>query len=350
MLSLDYLRGYFILVIIVDHLWKYPSAWTLISGNAWLWVTAAEGFVMISGFLIGYVRGFKNLALPLWEVTKKLWSRAALLYVWSILVSMGYLWLEWQHIIPHMPYTPLREGDYLGALIHFATSGDPHMWIHFLYLYAIFLAIAPGFVWLFRKGNTALAIIATLLLYLGGLVFDVEWMRWQVIFFGTAAVGFHFETIKSWWSSLAHVRRTSYKIILFSLSAITLASSIIIAFWPSLVSGDTIRFSEAIFKIEGFSPIRVMIAALWFASLAFLFEYITPFLKKYTFGIIEYLGTHSLTAYIVHGYVICLVNLLLSHAVPSVWDIPYNTFLGLVTILLVYALMRIPFIQRVIPK
>lgn len=62
---LDYLRGYFVVVIITDHLWRYPSLFSLITGEARLWMTAAEGFVMISGFLIGYVRGFKGRKNPL---------------------------------------------------------------------------------------------------------------------------------------------------------------------------------------------------------------------------------------------------------------------------------------------
>lgn len=48
-LRLDLLRGYFIFVMIVDHLQTFP-AWTmsLTGGNA-LWVSAAQGFVLAKG-------------------------------------------------------------------------------------------------------------------------------------------------------------------------------------------------------------------------------------------------------------------------------------------------------------
>lgn len=70
MLALDYLRGYFIVVIIIDHLYRWPSALALLTGQGHLWFNAADGFVIVSGLMIGYVRGYKGLKLSYWDVTK----------------------------------------------------------------------------------------------------------------------------------------------------------------------------------------------------------------------------------------------------------------------------------------
>lgn len=352
-MSLDYLRGYFILVIIIDHLWKFPSAWALVSGQAKLWVTAAEGFVIISGFMIGYIRGRKGLKLPFSDIARKLLSRAALLYFWMIIVSMGYIVLEWSKLVPNMPYTRIATGDhtsYSDAFTQIAFGGQPHMWIYFLYLYAIFLALAVGAVYLLRHRRGWLLAIATLFIYLLGLLLDEQWMKWQIIFFLPSIVGFYFDAIRSWWQNLARVVRFQLRDGLWAISGILLFLSVLASFAPWALPEGFIQWSASAFVIEGFSPLRVIVAGLWFTSLALIFERITPLLQKYTFGVIEYLGTHSLTAYIAHGYIICLINYLFSIAIPAVWSIPYNTLLGFIAILLTYVVIQLPVIRSVLPR
>lgn len=54
-LRLDFLRGYCIVVMTIDHVGLFP-AWTIgVTGNARLWVSAAEGFFLISGIVMGMV-------------------------------------------------------------------------------------------------------------------------------------------------------------------------------------------------------------------------------------------------------------------------------------------------------
>ncbi len=352
LLSLDYLRGYFIAVIIIDHLWRFPSLWALVSGKGMLWMSAAEGFVMISGFLIGYIRGFKGLKLPFLDIAKKLLIRAGILYVWMLIVSMGYIAIEWSGKVTNMPFTPLPTGErnYWDMFVSFATSGEPHMWIHFLYLYAIFLVLAIGVVALLRKRQPWLVLAGTLLLYLAGLQFNIEWMKWQVVFFLPSLVGFYFDTIRARWTQLGEPRRRQVRRSLYGTTLITMALSVLAIFWPQTLPSGFVEGSEAVFDIELFSPLRVLIAGLWFTTLAFVFERITPFLHKYTYGIIEYLGTHSLTAYIAHGYVICLIGLGLTFTIPTVWATWFNTLLGLLAIIGTYLIIRAPILNKVLPK
>jgi hypothetical protein len=352
-LSLDYLRGYFVLVIIIDHLWQFPSLWALLSGEAKLWVTAAEGFVMISGFLIGYIRGYKGMRLPFLAVARKLLSRAALLYFWMIIVSMGYIWLEWHKRVPNMPYTKFVPEDaphtYWEAFIQFS-SGHPHAWIHFLYLYAIFLVLSIGAVFLFRKRLSWVVLIVTLALYLVGIVQDTEWMKWQIIFFLPSIVGFHFETIRTWWHGLSAQNQHTIRHSTYLASGLVLFASIMTTYLPQLFSTDLITTLSSIFVIEAFTPLRILVAGLWFVAIAFIFEWLTPYIQKYSRGTLEYLGTHSLTAYVAHGFVICLVNFTLARDVPVWWQIPYHTLLGLLTLAGVYIVIRLPLFRSMLPR
>lgn len=95
MLVLDYLRGFFIMIIIADHLWRWPNLFEYVSGRGELWSSAAEGFVIISGLLVGYVRGYKNREKPMLEVAKKLVIRGIMLYIWMIIVSIALVWATW---------------------------------------------------------------------------------------------------------------------------------------------------------------------------------------------------------------------------------------------------------------
>jgi hypothetical protein len=353
LLSLDYLRGFFILVIIIDHLWRFPSAWALFSGEAKLWVTAAEGFVMISGFLIGYVRGYKGLKLSFVTIAKKLFVRSVMLYFWMIIVSIGYLWIEWHNRVPNMPFTKfipeVEQGDYSAAIMH-VISGQPHAWIHFLYLYAIFLMIAIGAVYLFRKRFSWAVGIISVVLYIAGIWLNIEWMKWQLIFFLPSVAGFHFDYIRLRWSQMADPTRHLVKRMLLLAAALTLLASILITYLPSLFPAPIVSTTTDIFLIEHFTAARVLMAILWFIALAFIFEKLTPYIQKYTYGTLEYLGTHSLTAYVAHGYVICLVNFALNISVPASLLIPFNTLLGALALAGVYIIIRLPVIRTVLPR
>jgi hypothetical protein len=58
-LALDLLRGYFLVSIILNHLQWYPNGLDWVAMRGSLLVSAAEGFFIISGILLGIVRGRK---------------------------------------------------------------------------------------------------------------------------------------------------------------------------------------------------------------------------------------------------------------------------------------------------
>jgi len=57
------------------------------------------------------------------------------------------------------------------------------------------------------------------------------------------------------------------------------------------------------------------------------------------------IGTHSLTAYILHGVALCAI----SYFTISGENILINTLLGAIAVLIVWGLIKIPFVRRVIP-
>jgi hypothetical protein len=345
---LDYLRGYFIVVIIVDHLWRYPSMFALISGEAKLWMTAAEGFVIISGFLIGYVRGFKGLNTSFKKIAGKLLKRSLILYAAMAVATLLYIAIEWSNVVHGMPYTPMTDGirNWSEAIINTLTMTHPHTWVHFLALYARFLFIAIPIVWLLRKHKTWLVAALSIGTYIWGMLTNTEWMVWQVLFFIPGIAGFYFDTLRNWWNEQDIVTRRTILLVLFTYFIITLFISILIAFRPGVAERAFFSALDTQFNANAMLPARIVNALLWFTALAFIFHRITPYLKKWTFGVLEYIGSHSLQAYLVHGLVICLVNLTLPDSTS--WII--NTLYGLAAVLATYVAIRLPVVNKILPR
>ncbi len=82
--SIDLLRGFFLVVIIIDHLGRFPSGFELLTGRGELWITAAEGFFFISGMMVGVTRVAKIKARGFKAIWQSLWRRSAVLYAWSV--------------------------------------------------------------------------------------------------------------------------------------------------------------------------------------------------------------------------------------------------------------------------
>lgn len=345
---LDYLRGYFIVVIIVNHLWRYPSLFVLISGEAKLWMTAAEGFVIISGFLIGYVRGFKGLKTPFKTLAGKLFRRSIILYVAMAAASLLYIAIEWTDIVHGMPYTPMTDGvrNWGEAIVNVLTMSHPHTWVHFLALYTRFLLIAIPVVWLLRTQKAWLVALLSIGMYIWGIATKTEWMVWQVLFFIPSIAGFYFDSLRNWWKNRDTTTKRTVLLVLFAYFIITVFISVLTAFYPGAAEQPFFSALDAQFNASAMRPARIANALIWFTALAFMFHHITPHLKKWTFGILGYIGAHSLQAYLMHGFIICLITLTFPDS--TAWII--NTIYGLVAILATYAAIRLPLLRRVLPR
>ena len=90
--AFDLMRGFFLIVILLDHLAYYPSGLDIFTGRGLLYISTAEGFFAISGLVLGIVRGRKLLNKPLRTAAKLLLKRSVQLYI-DQLFSHFYLQL-----------------------------------------------------------------------------------------------------------------------------------------------------------------------------------------------------------------------------------------------------------------
>ncbi len=343
---LDQLRGFFIVVIIIDHLSRWPSIFGVITGKAWLWVTAAEGFVIISGLLVGYVRGYKNRTQPMAEVSKKLVGRGLLLYMWSIIATIVYTAIVWY--VPLQggsPGLPIEKNDWFTVLTHAVTLQYTNVWVHFLGLYAVFLITSPIAIWLLRhKLAWLLGLISFGLLALGWIL-QSEYLQWQFLFFIPAIAGYYLDSIVARWKKLSARTRRALGSFTIGATLVTIIISAIATFYPDLAP-TVANATREYFEKDSISLARSAMAFLWFTGLFFIFVRFQKGIKRWFAWLLEPIGTHSLTAYIVHGFVLCLISFL----TISGSDIVINSLLDAAAILTVWAIVKIPGINRVIPR
>ena len=343
--TLDHLRGFFIIVIIIDHLSRWPSVLGLLTGKALLWVTAAEGFVSISGLLVGYIRGFKNKDLPFKDVASKLIRRGLLLYVWSLIGSIAYVAIIWYVPLEGgAPSTPMAVGNWSEFLIELVTMHYTFVWVHFLTLYALFLVASPIAVWLFRKNLSWLVGILSLVLLALGWLTHMEALQWQFLFFIPSIVGFHLHSVLDWWKKLTRATQITIASTTVGLTLVTIIASVVLTFYAQSFQG----FADAVnvlFAKDSISLFRAGMAFLWFAGFMFVFYKLRGFISRFFNWLLIPIGTHSLTAYILHGVALGII----SYFTIASADIIVNTLLGILAVMIVWTLLKIPFVRKVIP-
>ena len=360
--ELDLLRGFFICVIILDHLQFWPSPLQYLTGQGRLWASAAEGFFLISGLLVGYLRAYKQRDIPLRTISIGLWKRAFMLYAWCIgitfaVVSLSVLVTHDNALLPKLPESAVVASlpTYITSVItsHYASD-----WIYFLRLYAIVLAITPLFLFLIRKNLWWVGVLLSLTVYALSLVFviDEASMQWQVLFFGAAFIGWKLEAILAWLAARPRVR-SGLLISLIFVAFSSMALSYFMVHGWNIVERPNARFSreayvsvratvDPLFSNNPMVPLRLLIASLWFGGLLAFFHVAKSFLLKWFGWLLLSFGQASLTAYCIQAIVLVFIVAYIP-VTSSFW---LNGLVGIGVLLLFSGLLRVPLLQKIFPR
>lgn len=151
--AFDIMRGIFMASIVINHLGAAYgfSLLVLLTGGGGLPVSAAEGFFILSGFMVGYVYAPKMLTNRR-STTKHIRKRAALLYLLSVIFTLLYTaWAIRQPTQQEVlaPYPKGTVSFFYNTFLLRYTYG----WTDFLARYAVFMAITPFVLNLLIKGR-----------------------------------------------------------------------------------------------------------------------------------------------------------------------------------------------------
>lgn len=351
-LALDLLRGLFLVVIIVNHIAWSPSLFEFITGKSALFASAAEGFFIISGILVGYIYGPKILEHSRHTI-KRLWKRAGLLYILS--VSLTILFATAAYLLPESAVRLAVWDRSIGSfLLNTFTLRYSFGWTDFLARYSLFMLFAPVVLWLVAKHKTLLVAVASvgIWFFLRQNDLFLPFSAWQIIFVFGIIIGYHLPAIEAWFKALP---KTVKKWGVLAVSTISLATFVfsmglyvllpyILSSHPQLLTADIVAGADVVrqglqpyFSKEHLDLGRLLVGTLWFTSLYLLFRRHEKGLHMYTFGLLEGLGKRSLIVYICHGLVLFTMDIFIRPS-GAFSGLLFNTLITAATILFIYVL------------
>ena len=307
---LDLMRGYFLTAILVSHFYKFPSPFTLLNGRGELWVSAAPGFVFISGLLVGMVYKRKIQTLGYKAGITQLIKRGLKLHAFNIFFTVSYSMLgvyigKWQYL-----NKGLLHQDFFSAFTKALTFQYSYGWADLLIYYSIMLLfVSPLVITLFHKGIVKPIIAMSFVIWLAmfilpgtqaftGSYLPVE--SWQFLFVLGLTAGYFKEYFAGLYRKYFHSGSNRNAYILMALFAVTLTLSVADRFY-SVFGGDTKRLLDIWFKKSDLAPGLLVTFFIWFTSMYYVFGKFQGLIAKYLGWLFYPYGKNSLLTYSVQS-------------------------------------------------
>src|SRR5512135_1622248 len=176
-LRLDLLRGFAVVVMVVDHFGG--SSWLyLITGGNGFFVSGAEAFIFISGLVVGMVYGGIALKQGIWAAQLKALQRAWTLYKLNFVLTLLFaavsihFGLDWAKSI--------QIDNPLVFAFNVATLRETMYLADIPLLYTLLMVLAAGGLWLLVKGHTKILLLGSAVLWFAFQIDQVA-MPWPII-------------------------------------------------------------------------------------------------------------------------------------------------------------------------
>lgn len=169
---LDGLRGYFLLTMLLNHLVFIGGHWMLsVNQNQLAFVESAQGFILLSGLLVGIIYGRMIATNGFEKVCRQSWVRASGIYRYAmgvivvvlvlraVLPDADRIWYDW------LGDTSLDEPLRMAAV---ATLMFQPTFMDILPQYIVYMAFAPFVIRLCVTGKWAYVVAGSLALWMAG--------------------------------------------------------------------------------------------------------------------------------------------------------------------------------------
>lgn len=309
-LRIDLLRGLCVFAMLADHLGGESWLYALTGGNRG-YVSAAEGFIFISGLVVGQVYGAKIGILGLRRTMLQALHRARTLYLVTVAMTLIFtslrLFTDIALWVP--PSVSPTDQSLLDTLIESITLHNTYHGTDILAMYVFCLLTAGVGLGLLAFGRWRLVLTGSWLVWLGYQFRPdevvVPWYirnsenfplaAWQVLFMTALVIGFHHQRLARWMEARPRTQ--------LALVGLALALCVLIA-WCFQITGDA---ALDIFAKVPLRPARL----LAFAATAIVAYTLTTLfwepLRRATGWLLLPLGQHALYCYIVHFFLIVLM-------------------------------------------
>lgn len=356
------MRGYFLGVILLNHLQYYPSGLDIFTGRGILYVSTAEGFFAVSGIVLGIIRGRKLIEAPFKKAAALLWKRSFQLYLTSIVLTLLFTFVGWMFLGSEgLKYGIYSDWSNIGELLWKTVAFQyTYGWADFLRFYALFLFVAPAALWLLRKGYWYVLITISLViwsLYPSGLLPHelFEPISWQIIFFSSFAIGYYWSVLVQFWNTFSIKARKIFAIALLSSAVITIIASVLLVFGHEFggVLGSQLdamhHVVEQGFDKDSMPLTRVLLGAVWFWAIFMVIrKYESVVVKKIGWLLLP-LGENSLYVYTIQAFIVFFAHLFILKPGGSD-NIAINLVLSLAALALLWLAVRTKFLMKIIPR
>jgi hypothetical protein len=360
-LRLDLLRGFAVVVMVVDHFGG--SSWLyLITGGNNFFVSGAEGFIFISGLVVGMVYGGIALKQGLKAAQIKALQRALTMYKLTVVLTLLFAGVS---LFFGLPWAKeLNASNPLGFVFDVITLRQTMYLTDIPLMYTFLMLAAAGGLWLLVKGRTTWLLAGSGALWLVFQLFpaqaQVPWpivgnttfnlAAWQLVFFVGMAVGYHRDALTQ---KLSQMPRWPY----FLFSGLLVVWLVRLydtngAFLAHLMPGlDTPSVMRELFLKSALAPGRLVASFILFQ-----FAYLAAtLLWKPIWAALGWLlmplGQNALYGYTMHIAVIGLFYTVVPYLPGQVTTLgTINTSLQLMMVLLIWAMIQRQFLFRIIPR
>ena len=348
------------MVMIIDHVGGASYLYGLTGGNSFV-VSAAEGFIFLSGLMVGLIYGRRIVRDGIEVVQWRLLRRAATLY--SLTLSLTFLFVGLSRFAS-MPW--LQDDARLSTrlVVGILTLHRTYYLVDVLVLYTILMVLAPGALLLMHRGGSRVVAALTIGVWAIYQVFPDEaaipWTivnndtfrfpAWQLWFFGGTLVGYHRQSISRTVSS---VPRWLMVGVLGGLAFVTILVHVTngeaIARALQAPSGNAVM--NALFDKTAARPGRIVAFAIWFP---FLYLVLTAGWRVLTSAlgwILIPFGQNALYVYAMHLFVVFLGALLLPY-IPGFdrMNAVHNTPVQLASVALIWVAVRLRMFFDIVPR
>jgi enterochelin esterase-like enzyme len=367
-LRLDLLRGFAVFAMVADHIGG--ASWLhLLTGGNRFFVSAAEGFVFISGVIVAVVYGERARRDGLRAATGKLLNRAWTLYALAVWLALTTALAAALFGLPRgvtLAQNPAR------FVIEVVTLRRTFYLVDVMLFYALAMLIAPLALWALARGRWWLLALASVGLW-GAYQFwpgalQIPWRitdnpvfnfaAWQILFFGGMLVG-HARNVavrlrpsRRPPSRLREAALPTLAIAFGGLVYLHVTNAAILA--PLVPGGDTAAWLDRWFDKSALPFPRLVACAIVFALLWLLVSRFWLPIRRALGAFLLPLGQDALYAYAAHLFVIVGLQLLLLQVWQqgqateyAILDRGLDTVLQLSGIGLVWALTRARFLLSV---
>lgn len=370
---LDFLRGFAVLVMVIDHV-AGPSPLHLLTGGNRFFVSAAEGFIFISGFLVGIVYGAKARRHGWPVAARQALGRAFTLYAVSVWLTLAFAILSATF---GLWWAPDSHQTTIGRfLLEIMTFQRAFYLVDVMQLYALLLAVTPPALWLLHRGHwqwlLALSFGVWLTFQFSGGQFHLPWLiqnnpvfafaSWQLLFFSAMVLGYErgmFQRIWTRWTRSIHVHLPGGWIPV-------LAVLVGFMIWLNMTNGAALRglslvtdpttALDAWFDKTRLPPLRLLASAIVFAFAWSLVDRYWEILARVSGWLLLPIGTRALSAYVTHVLIVAVMGAVVikSGTVTTPMSQPdwsvqaLNTVSQIVAVLAIWIIVPSRFLSRMV--